>query len=87
MQPLHILFDVWLCDTKQKSGFTTDLVDWLIGWFANWLEPGWETLAVHLLLNCPVWLCLKVIQGSWRRIRATAGQPCFDVAEGEVCFY
>lgn len=60
---------------------------WLIGWSADRLEPGWEILAVHLLLNWPMWLSLKVIQESWRRIRATAGQPRFDVVEREVCFY
>ena len=75
IQPLHSLSNVWLHDTKQRSGFTADPSDELIGWFADWLEPGWKTLAAHLLLNFPVWLCLKVIQESWRRIRATAGHP------------
>lgn len=60
---------------------------WLIGWSADRQEPGWEILAVHLLLNWPAWLCLKVIQESWQRIRATAGGPRFDVVKREVCFY
>lgn len=56
LQPLHSSFNVWLCDTKQRADFTAEPSHWLIGWFANPLEPGWETLAVHLLLNCPVCL-------------------------------
>lgn len=84
---------LWLGHACPMSGFliqSRGLVspqNQLTGWFVDWQEPGWVTLVVHLLLNCPAWLCLKVIQGSWSCITATAGGPSFDVAFGEGCFY
>lgn len=42
--PLHGLFDVWMREARQGSGFTAE---------PGWLERGWETLAAHLFIKLP----------------------------------
>lgn len=53
IQPLHSLSDVWPCDTKQRSGFTADPADWLIGWIVEWLGVWVGDISRPSLIKLP----------------------------------
>lgn len=80
---MHSLSKVWLC--RQAEVWFHSRPDWRSDWLLWWwLDPGWDTLAVHLLLNCLVRPCLKVIQSKLAKdlCHSGAGDPSLMWQEG-----
>lgn len=67
VKPLHSLFDVWLRDTKQRSGFTADPADRLV----CWLTRAWVgDISCPSLIKLP---CVAVFESDTGKLAKDQG--------------